>query len=98
MGKSLIDDTLIKISEGYRPGLLMWLKRQPDRWRRLLDLEDGINKAALAGDKAGLKDTLSEYRVFFSAMLEVYGKRETLPLFGELLNGALGYISNLGLI
>jgi hypothetical protein len=67
----LIETTLQEIGETYRPGLISWIKEDRSRWRRLLQLEEGINKAALAGDEAGLKDTLSEYRDFFSAMMEV---------------------------
>jgi hypothetical protein len=78
----LIDRTFREINETYRPGLIGWLKEDRPRWRRLLNLEDGINRAALAQDEAGLKDMLSDYRDFFVAMLQLYGEGETLPLFG----------------
>ena len=79
----LIERTLQEIGETYRPGLISWIKEDRSRWRRLLTLEDRINQAALAKDEEGLKDGLSEYRTFFSTMVEVYSKGETLPLFGD---------------
>jgi hypothetical protein len=76
----LIDRTLREIGEGYRPRLLAWIRTDRERWKRLLDLEDKINRATLAGDGVTLTDALSEYRRFFEKMLIEYGKGETLPL------------------
>jgi hypothetical protein len=83
----LIDDTVIEIGKWYRPGLLMWLKRQPDQWTRLLTLESEINRASLQEDQDILLAALTEYKGFFREMMEVYRKSETLPLFGGRANG-----------
>jgi len=83
MAKLLINDGLAEIAKEYRPGLLAWLKSHSDRWAKLLDLEDRINLAALAGDEVGLKCALSDYREFFEEMAERYGKGDDLPLFGR---------------
>ncbi len=79
-----IETTLREIGKEYRPGLIRWIREKPDRWTRLLALEDRINRAALAGDHAVLEGVLSEYRAFFSEMVEVYGKVHTLPLFEKV--------------
>ena len=83
----LIESALKEIGREYRPGLIRWIGEEPGRWAKLLDLEDRINRAALSKDEVMLKDALASYRAFFQEMMEVYGKGETLPLFGELLNG-----------
>ena len=66
----LIERTLREIGAEYRPGLLAWLKSQPDRWNRLLDLEDRINQGALKKDEVGLTRALTEYKSFFLRMGE----------------------------
>ncbi|MBS3919088.1 MAG: hypothetical protein KG012_09375 [Deltaproteobacteria bacterium] len=81
MDNSLIDGCLEEIGKGYRPGLLPWLKQQPARWRRLLNLEDAINKAALGGGQVGLTAALSEYKDFFREMVTAYEMSNTFPLF-----------------
>jgi hypothetical protein len=77
----LVNRTLRKIGAEYKPGLLAWIREDQNRWRRLLDLENKINQAALTMDEAALKEMLSEYRSFFEKMLIEYGKGETLPLY-----------------
>ena len=69
---SLIDDILLEINKVYQPGLLMWLKSQPDRWNRLLLLEDRINQATLSKDDPGLKTALSAYKDFIMEMLKSF--------------------------
>lgn len=89
MGSLLIDGTLAGVAKEYRPGLLAWLKSQPDRWSRLLQLEDHINRTTLAGDEEGLKEALAAYKAFFREMLERYVMSNTLPLFGCCDNGGM---------
>jgi hypothetical protein len=67
-----IEATLKEIGAVYRPGLIGWLKEDRGRWRRLLDLEDAINKAALAQDEAGLTMILTKYQSFFREMVSVF--------------------------
>jgi hypothetical protein len=83
MVNSLIDDELAEIAKEYQPGLLAWLKRRRDRWARLRGLEDGINKAALAGDEPGLKLALAAYRTFFIEMTGKLEEAQAMPLFGK---------------
>lgn len=83
MASLLIDATLVEIAGEYQPGLLMWVKSQPDRWNRLLQLEDAINRTTLAGDGAGLKEALAAYKTFFTEMVEAFEMSNTLPLFGK---------------
>lgn len=72
-----IEATLREIGKEYRPGLIRWIKEQPDQWGRLLTLEDQINKAALVRDEIMLTGALSEYRDFFTEMVNWYeGKGE----------------------
>jgi hypothetical protein len=82
-----IGTTLREIGKEYRPGLIRWIGEEPGRWAKLLDLEDRIKRAALSKDEVILKDALARYRAFFQEMVEVYGKGETLPLFGGRANG-----------
>ena len=78
----LIENTLKEIGEESRPGLISWIKEDRDRWARMLDLEDRINKTAIARDEAALKEALSEYRAFSVEMIPKYeGKGHTLNLF-----------------
>lgn len=78
----LIESTLGEIGKKYRSGLIRWIREEPGRWNRLLQMEGKINQAVLSKDEVMLKDVLSEYRDYFSGMVEVYGKSGTLPLFG----------------
>ncbi len=79
----LIESTLKEINQSYIPGLVGWVKvNRPDTWTEIRRTEEAINQAALSGDRATLEDALSDYWGFFSEMMEVYGKGETLPLFG----------------
>lgn len=84
---NLIESTLRQIGGEYRSGLIRWIRDQPERWTQLLQLEDGINQAALAKDEEGLKDALSEYRTFFEEMLKFYSRDYDLPLFEGRANG-----------
>lgn len=70
--RDLIDRTLQDIGETYRPGLISWIKEDRSRWRRLLDLENRINQAALAGDELGLMAALTEYKGFFREMVTAF--------------------------
>jgi len=79
---NLIDRTLREIGETYRPGLLGWLKEDRSRWRRLLSLEDNINRAALTADEIGLRAGLEAYKIFFREVISLYERAEALPLFG----------------
>lgn len=82
MVNSLIDSTIREINKEYKPGLLPWIKSSgPENWARMLSLGGRINQDALSKDEVMLKDALSDYRGFFSGMMKVYGKGETLPLF-----------------
>jgi hypothetical protein len=79
MVNSLIDGTLKEIAKTYHVGLLPWLKRRhPDRWAGLLELEDQIDKAALAGDEGTLTKALGEYRELFTGMISQY-EGKTIP-------------------
>ena len=84
---SLIDTALEEIEKTYEPGLLPWLKKHPDRWARLLELEDAINKAALAGNEQALTAALAEYQAFFEEVVKAYEYKGTLPLFEGRANG-----------
>ena len=79
----LIDRTLQEIGETYRPGLISWIKEDRSRWRRLLDLENEINRATLQGDQVGLTAALFEYQDFFREMVTPYEVSNTFPLFGR---------------
>lgn len=89
-----IEATLKEINGHYRPGLIKELMPQLNRWARLLTLEDGINKAALAGDEGTLIGALAAYRSFFSEALQVENSKRrvemqrkesiTLPLFKKV--------------
>lgn len=68
----LIETTLREIGKGYRPGLIGWIKGNPDRWNRLLLLEDRINQATLSKDDPGLKTALSAYKDFIMEMLKSF--------------------------
>jgi len=68
----LIDRTLREIGREYKPGLIQWLKSQPDRWSRLLQVENRINRAALTGNKEGLTAALADYRAFFKEMVNLH--------------------------
>ncbi len=67
-----IDQTLTEIGRAYRPGFLLWLKRQTGQWERLLHLEVAINRGALAGDEATLTQSLADYKSFSHEMLMKY--------------------------
>ena len=78
----LIEPTLKEINQSYTPGLVEWVKvNRPDIWTEIRRTEETINRTALSWDRAILEDALSNYRGFFSEMMKVYGKGETLPLF-----------------
>lgn len=79
----LIKRTLQEIGKEYKPGLLPWIRTEyrHTHWEEMFTLEDAVNKAALAGDEAGLKEALSAYRTFFREMVELYERAEELPLF-----------------
>ena len=66
---SLIESTLKKIAETYPSGTLHQMKQnRPNEWKRLIALEEEINRAALSEDEIILRDALSEYRGFFEEM------------------------------
>ena len=81
MDSLLIDHTLQEIATDYKAGLLAWLKRQPDRWDRLLQMEGEINRTALPWDEHGLAAALEAYKAFFREMVDLYEKAEEMPLF-----------------
>ena len=83
MASLLIDNALQEIAKEYKVGLLVWLKRDPDRWRQLIALESRINEVALVQDEVVLRNALSDYREFFVEMVELYVKGDTLPLFED---------------
>ena len=68
----LIERTLQEIGMEYKPGLISWIKEDRDRWAMMLDLEDRINKATLAGDEGILTKALEEYREFFREMISQF--------------------------
>jgi hypothetical protein len=72
----LIERTLKEIGKEYRPGLIRWLKKQPDQWERLLTLEGEINKMALCGDLDGLREALSNYQGLIVAMVKEFNAQE----------------------
>ena len=58
----LIEQTLQRINEGWKPGALEWVERErPEKWIEIRRMEEDINRAVLSGDVSGLKDTLSHY-------------------------------------
>ena len=69
----LIERTLLEIGREYKPGLLAWIRTDQNRWGRLLDLEDRINRATKSEDEGALTRALGEYRDFLSGMLKSYG-------------------------
>ncbi len=85
----LIERTLQEIGETYRSGLISWIKEDRSRWRRLLDIENEINRASLQGDQVGLTAALSEYQDFFREMVTAYEMSNTLPLFAGRANGEI---------
>jgi len=66
----LIEKTLREIGMEYKPGLLQFIKGQEGQWARLLELEDGINKAALDQDEERLRTAVNKYKAFFLRMGE----------------------------
>lgn len=84
MDRSLIDVTLERINNAYQPGMLAWVKkRRPKDWKRLLNCESKINRAAIQGDQEGLNKTLIEYEGFVLKMMKLFrpSKGETGSLF-----------------
>jgi hypothetical protein len=77
---SLIDETLREINRNYKPGLLPWLKRKPEQWGKIQELEARINQTALKQDKNGLTVALEAYKRFFPEALSVCGQGN---LFGD---------------
>lgn len=71
----LIETTLKEIGKEYKPGLIEWIKGNPDRWAMLLTLEDRINQAALCKDEGRLGSALSEYQSFFSRIGKDFQKK-----------------------
>jgi len=65
----LIEKTLQEIGMEYKPGLLQFIKGQ-GQWARLLELEDGINKAALDQDEERLRTAVNKHKAFFLRMGE----------------------------
>ena len=84
MANLLIENALQEIAREYKPGLLVWLKHQPDKWVRFLELEVSINQAAFSKDEAGLMNALEAYCLFFQEMTKAYGERRSgKPLLFE---------------
>ena len=81
----LIERTLQEIGKEYKPGLLAWIRTEyrHSKWKELLQLEDQINGAALAGDEKGLRAALEAYKIFFREVISIYERAEALPLFGR---------------
>lgn len=68
----LIDEVLEVMSKEYRPGLISWLERYPDKWTKVLKLEHEINQAALSNDRGSLVIALGNYRLFFKRMTDLF--------------------------
>jgi len=59
----LIDQTIQEINQHWKPETLEWVKKQrPDSWRRLVELEREINRAALKDHLEGLERALQAYQ------------------------------------
>ena len=74
---SLIDDTLREIGETYRAGLLGVIKADTQRWAKMLSIEAEINRAALSGDREGLRKALEAYKSMFLKAKDI-GRQEKL--------------------
>ena len=69
----LIDRTLREINEAWEPGTVEWIKaNRPDEWRKLLTLEQRINRMALGGNLNGLRGGLNEYQSLILAMVKEF--------------------------
>lgn len=83
----LIDRTLEKINQEWRPGALGWMKRsRPGDWTRMVALEGEINKMALEGNLEGLRGALGEYQSLILAMVRAF--RTPRGEMGNLFNHA----------
>ncbi|NWF91926.1 MAG: hypothetical protein HXY46_03350 [Syntrophaceae bacterium] len=59
---SLIDQTLCEINEGWTQGALEWMKRtRPGEFKKMMALEEEINRFALNRDMNGLNEVLKGY-------------------------------------
>jgi hypothetical protein len=71
----LIETTIQGIGKDYQPGLIRWIKEQPNQWTILLELEGNINKASIAKDEVSLTRALTDYQVFFSEMIKLFQEK-----------------------
>ena len=72
----LLDATLREIGKGYQPGLIGWIKGNPDRWTVLLTLEGRVNEKALGGNIEGLREALNEYQSLILTMVKEFTLKE----------------------
>jgi len=69
MANSLIDETLERINREYRTGTLVRMKRfHSTEWRKLLILEEEINRCALEENMVPLSGVLIEYERLLGLM------------------------------
>lgn len=81
MVNSLIDATLERIIRVYRPGILFRMKRfYSDEWRKLVALEEEINKWALKGNIERVRKVLLEYEGLVLDMMNM--ERPKVPRDG----------------
>ena len=67
-----IDTSLKNLGLAYESGTLAWLKQsRPGDWKKMLSLEQEINRLASEGDEEGLAKALDGYENFVLKVVEV---------------------------
>lgn len=75
----LIDLTLKEIAKDYQPWTLPWMKvNSLEEWRRMLILEQRINRMALGGNLDGLRRNLNEYQSLMQKSLKRFRETQNL--------------------
>lgn len=69
----LIKQALIEIDRHWECGALEWIKRaQPSEFKKMINLEEEINRFALNGDTKGLNNLLKSYKDLMAEMARVF--------------------------
>lgn len=62
----LIKQSLQRINEGWKSGTFEWMRRsRPEEWKKMILLEEKINRATLSNDEDAIRRALIEYKAFF---------------------------------
>ena len=83
-----IDTSLKNLGLAYESGTLAWLKQSsPGDWKKMLSLEQEINRLASESDEKGLSEALDKYERFILKVIDVYSNYPVFEMSVEEEDG-----------